>query len=507
MSQRSYVSRLILAAVSCLMVLAPPVGAFADQADDLNNAVTQAQAAVDAAQAAYAKVLNDTEKVRQAYEDAKFLGYRTESDLKDALVSIENEEALIESNKSAILSYKTELNSLRAELAAELKKRPEDRSEGSISYAKSAIQRTPELIKQSQTAIKGSQKKIKSLQASLPKLKAAAAADAAKTRKAEAAARPSFDVVDRSKTELDKAKSQLKEALVAKRNYETQLAAKKAADARAAAVAQKIAANPAPDAKMQDSGVLAPVMNPYGYTWKDCELKDKGGATMPFDFSVSPPRFVPECAPDTLYAWRSAKEVDSLVWHAQNDMPGLMKVAHVFYFWRTPLATYGYGTRQIRIKLKPDVKFEFVDSGSRGCYGSRATAPGTVYVSYLSWLDGWNEYWICNNDAIESWSTQTLEGNWEITAEKSWVESHQMDEYDQIRHQRNCNDCPVFHMSITDPHTSWEKNAFDSLMEMDRKATEANPVGSIFFAPGTPASRLRHFQTKTPGYFNPFKAP
>jgi hypothetical protein len=246
----------------------------------------------------------------------------------------------------------------------------------------------------------------------------------------------------------------------------------------------------------------------YGYTWKQCERRDLGGATFPFDANGN---FEPQCAPDTLYTWQTPQAVQSLQWHATNDTPGQFDLKHTMFFWRTPMGSFGYNTQQIRIKLKPGTQFIAVDSSNRSCPINSATDGDSVYVSTVPWLDGWSEYILCSGGAVESWSTETPEGYREMQAETKWVQTHAQGQFDEIAHPVNgdsiiCPTCALYQINIQDPNTDWTINRLDEDLQGAQMSLQQEGKGYVYYAPGTPHDRHRHFETDMPSYFNPIAA-
>jgi hypothetical protein len=180
------------------------------------------------------------------------------------------------------------------------------------------------------------------------------------------------------------------------------------------------------------------------------------------------------------------------------------------YLWRTPLGTYGYNTASVRVKLKKGVHFAYLHQNQRKCPIDPKQDSNTVYVSYLGSLGlrGWSEYILCSGGPVESWSTATPEGLKEMAAEEKWIHSHHNGDFDTPLHiapgaADNCATCPLFHYSVPDAHTDWSANRLSKDFDNIKKELEKDKDGEIFYAPGVPQDRRRHFSTHLPSYFNP----
>lgn len=123
------------------------------------------------------------------------------------------------------------------------------------------------------------------------------------------------------------------------------------------------------------------------------------------------------CLPDTLYSWMGEKVVP---WYEVNQREHPELLSSGFFFWRTPLGTYGYGDMSIRIKLKKGVHFR--DSGKNwGCADLTGEMVGnTVNVKTFMWPD----YVICSFDTVESWSYGRPEHLEEMEQELRWIDQH-----------------------------------------------------------------------------------
>lgn len=139
------------------------------------------------------------------------------------------------------------------------------------------------------------------------------------------------------------------------------------------------------------------------------------GSTVPF--SAITHTFRKECAPDVLYSWQS-KDKDYLTDFKNTP---LSKWKYL-YAWRTPMGTFGYGSSQIRMKLRNDVKFKLIHQDKRDCNKfKKEEIERTVYVSII--FNGGHEYLLCSKQVLESWSKNTKGSKLESLKEIAFIDS------------------------------------------------------------------------------------
>ncbi len=233
-------------------------------------------------------------------------------------------------------------------------------------------------------------------------------------------------------------------------------------------------------------------------------------STMPFYFKGGSVEFRPECAPDVLYSWQPDDEID---WNAFTRSP-LPK--GYLYTFRTPLATFGYGDVQIRIKLKAGVRFRYISSDQRHCdsYSSEERSS-TVFVAYLDWIAA-TDYILCSPDVVESWSARTLGSRMEAEKEMAVLEanrSNPIQSYDSYRHFPDRRKYFVdisknsYFMELHDPRTDWSSRTLQSRYDqMDRSFNSS--TGRIHTHEKNEARHQvhqvvasRHFDSKLPGNY------
>lgn len=219
-----------------------------------------------------------------------------------------------------------------------------------------------------------------------------------------------------------------------------------------------------------------------GYSWKHCERADLGGLTIPFDWYET---FKPECAPDTVYSWQFPERVGLLA-PKEGDRNAIR--FDFLYTWRTPVETVEFGDTQIRLKLKPDARFVLVDETreSRNC---RSDEKNTIHVGYRYAVEGSirSEYILCDPAVVESWSIDTKEAFAELERERAWILAHGESDYDRFER----------------PNSIRSLLGTSIIGDLFSKIRQRSGDGRIFYAPGVPEDRARHFSTKLPSYFNP----
>ena len=154
--------------------------------------------------------------------------------------------------------------------------------------------------------------------------------------------------------------------------------------------------------------------------FEDCYHHETGGLSIPFRGPYDSHEFRSECAPDTLYVWLEEKKID---WSMYPKNP--LRKGVYLYTWRTPLATYAYGKVQIRLKLKPHLKFKWLLKGRERehLFCPQVDQDSTVYVLTTTYSKTVSEYLICSKEVIESWSTGTPHAYQEAKREFEYINS------------------------------------------------------------------------------------
>ncbi len=236
----------------------------------------------------------------------------------------------------------------------------------------------------------------------------------------------------------------------------------------------------------------------------ECANETAGFTTIPFKGSFQKHSFVRKCAPDTLYSWQS--EFDPALFE-KDPLLG----RGYLYTWRTPLGTFGYGENQIRIKLRKNVQFKWVDWNDRDCRQKDSKESiNTVYVAYLAPFRA-SEYLLCSDGPVESWSTGTLGAYLEAVNELEHVKGHQSgsesqqkyDSYGWCKNRRRCAedsyDQNPYFLNIRDPDVSWDLKSLElNLEKMKRKSAEENVVHFSLDRRPRPKG---HFRTNVNSYF------
>ena len=143
--------------------------------------------------------------------------------------------------------------------------------------------------------------------------------------------------------------------------------------------------------------------------------------------------FNPKCALDTLYTWQGQWTIEFLKMNMRPDnifpIPTNRRKEKILFFWRGPIATFGYGDYNLRIKLKKNVKFIFV-GGVRNACPKMKNRKNTVLVRSSKGLSELSEYILCNGSAVDSWSYGTKEHYDEALAGLNWIIHRQKSEWE-----------------------------------------------------------------------------
>lgn len=238
-----------------------------------------------------------------------------------------------------------------------------------------------------------------------------------------------------------------------------------------------------------------------GFTWKACENQQLGNVTSPFDANG---KFVPYCAPDTLYTWQSSRSVQAhyLSGPAQNGA----YISDIAVFTaRTPLSSHGYGEESIRIKLIPDAVF--IDTHSISSPDRRAQSDCDFYkkkyasvykkmVLFSRTSLGYSEYILCSDGPIQSFSWGTKEHLQEMLREMSWYKHHpRPQDHDALERRLG-----LFNDQKLDSKDFSVAGAENRVARMEKIA--ANNLGKVILLKKD-ASYGAHFSTNLPGYYNP----
>lgn len=166
--------------------------------------------------------------------------------------------------------------------------------------------------------------------------------------------------------------------------------------------------------------------------WKTCQNPERANITIPFNQKNE---FVANCAPEVLYSWRESAVLEKMI-EAQKKGVGPVKShpGKQLYLSKTPLSSHSYGDTAARIKLKKDVRFIFANAESsvyenavRDCPYYEKKYPKDydkmVLVANLQYLE-FQEYILCTDGPIESWSYGTSEHLNEVEKEFSYFKKH-----------------------------------------------------------------------------------
>lgn len=245
-----------------------------------------------------------------------------------------------------------------------------------------------------------------------------------------------------------------------------------------------------------------------GYTWSQCHISNTG-TSIPFDKKGT---FTPECAPDTLYGWHSWSRISAA--SEEHNTKEVIRFGHDrFFLWRTPIGSFGYGNASFRFKLRPAVKFVWVDFDNRDCgaLAKHNDIQNSVFVDHNSGVGNGNysEYVLCSAGPIESWSTDLSYDVDEMDKEYSWIHAHSRGnkEFDSLSGTNLGNSFPWSVDQDWDSEfghdNDWSEAALKKNIAQSRKNVN---LGRVFFSRDAIPSLWNHFSTAHPGYFNAYDA-
>jgi hypothetical protein len=225
---------------------------------------------------------------------------------------------------------------------------------------------------------------------------------------------------------------------------------------------------------------------------------------------------VPECAPDTIYSWGNVEKINTLALLLRNNADWPKQFSQALFASHSAAATFGYGQMPLRIKVKPNVKYAFMESARTiDCkemiaYGitTESEMQNTIFARYESRQYGlfqtvsWFEYFICSPQVIESWSFATQEHYDEILRDAKWMTNQKQDEW--IGYAKFGQSNVFFDHSLDKGSlgTDFSKDSFMRSMHFLKVLTEQG-FGGVSTPRDGAAKTMQHYQTKKPIYFNP----
>jgi hypothetical protein len=242
------------------------------------------------------------------------------------------------------------------------------------------------------------------------------------------------------------------------------------------------------------------------YYFENCNNPSAGNSSIPFTGTFESNKFVPECAPDVLYSWKTSKYIN---W-TKFETNFLNSEGNLFT-WRTPLGTFGYGDTQIRVKLKTGIKFRWISKFNRDCsLYSQDEKDSTVFVATNMVHPGASEYILCSVAVAHSWSTNTLGAYLEAKNELDFLTSRDLstqsyDAYDFKPNRKRLPDSyylnPYF-PDVNDPHTDWRVKSFTQRF-LAMRAREFPKMGKTFYSSHSlqKSDEVVHFSSNTETYF------
>jgi hypothetical protein len=251
-------------------------------------------------------------------------------------------------------------------------------------------------------------------------------------------------------------------------------------------------------------------------SWKNC--LDQFQAQPRGKFDKAPKRTYSledsECFPDTLYTWRTAQGVEDF----RKVFQGLRRpyLPRAIYAHANPIATFAYGEENVRIKLKPEVRFavstgalihgnpqnnidEYCDYVPAYKKGRERT---TVIVQYWDAGRGATgvDYVICSPEVIQSWSRGMPRHYDEMAAAYLWLSRIDITATPPlwIPYVWINNRPALFDTDIDGK--DWSKNRLQTNLSAIRTVAEKNE-GEIQGRGNVPVDAVEHFSTQRRSYW------
>jgi hypothetical protein len=252
-----------------------------------------------------------------------------------------------------------------------------------------------------------------------------------------------------------------------------------------------------------------------GYFGK-CQNVFANGTSIPFHGTLKFHKFRSKCAPEVLYSWQNFSKKDSGNFKS-HPFSGYKSL----YTWRTPMGTFGYGTTQIRIKLKKGVVFKWVRKDF-GCNDlSDSEMKNTVLVNLPMPGHSLSDYQLCSPDVVHSWSKNTLGSKLEAMKELEYIvqnmsskkqkydsyggftkfRRHKEDEWDGYFNSKYLGNINPYFPLVMDSDTNWSMERFEANFALLGERKDDSD-GKVFFNAGILQNETDHFKTAVPSYFD-----
>jgi hypothetical protein len=251
-----------------------------------------------------------------------------------------------------------------------------------------------------------------------------------------------------------------------------------------------------------------PWKNP-DFNYSNCTSQTTNATSAPFDSSG---RFLKECAPEVLYSWQTQ---EMLGYYATHSTPQQLLPIQRLFAWRTPLYMYGFGGGVLRMKLRPETRFVLLpqdvrtyaidnfgwnteDARVKACQYWNNTLKAPAKTVFVAIYDQVSEYILCDDSAVESFSTNTPELLQELQWEREAMIMSM--ETKQFHHDR-----PVLYTGypweMSADGKDWSFHHFLENVTWIRTTVIENKYTDVYYAAGVPKSRTRHFSVSRPTYF------
>lgn len=224
----------------------------------------------------------------------------------------------------------------------------------------------------------------------------------------------------------------------------------------------------------------------------------------------------PECRPDTLYTWQTNEGFQEFSDAASGSSWQTSFGRGAIFTHINPVATWGYAdgaANQIRIKLRPNVKFKVLglsEPHNFGDYCGLMAADERQTTVVIRVFELGTDYILCSPAVIESWSANTKQAYDEIVASTLWYfnqsAKHNWVPYRELLPSDSTTSsvAPLFISddtgSVFDGH-DFSQLVFAQMMNQNRESTLKYPP-AFNYAPDVAPNPRAHFATSHPIYWN-----
>jgi len=226
----------------------------------------------------------------------------------------------------------------------------------------------------------------------------------------------------------------------------------------------------------------------------------------------------PSCTPDVLFNWSGPGMLKTLKTKYNNNSQTwntLLKTQfgkgtdpNALFTSFSPLATYGYGSENLRLKLKKNTKFYFIARGNSFLSCNKfpqETKENTVFIRRFKHPGNriFMEYLLCNFGPVHSWSYGQEETFNEEVRQFNWIKKYPKDtgKYILYMHQ---NSRPILFQGILD-EIEFSETLLRERITYNLSNLMLGKKGEIFYNPKLPSrekTARNHFKLDKPIYWN-----